>query len=200
MIEMVAVMTIGMIMLAISVISIVPVLRTARTDTAASYVLNEMRHTRERAIDERREYRMTFVTNGVSPFATINVFQGNTTPPPAAPVLVFTLDNSINLPFDLRFIPPNPTPPAAPDGQLCGQGLAINFTMTGAACGSSPTLIFNPDGSITDVAGGFANGVIFMARQGEPRSTRAVSFFGATGRTKGWRMVPSGAAWAWSVQ
>lgn len=194
--EIAVVTAIIMVVLAVTIIQVVPVVRTARVDAAASYVLNDMRHTRERAVDERRKYRMTFVSNAVSPFATINVSQGNIT----AGVLVFTADNSLNLPYDLQFVAPNPAPPAAPDGQICGQSNAINFTVTGAACGTSTTLTFNPDGSITDAVGGPSNGVIYLGRPGEPLSTRAVSFFGATGRTKGWRMVQNGAGWAWSTQ
>jgi hypothetical protein len=169
-------------------------------DTAAAYVLNEIRHTRERAIDERRKYQVTFVTNVASPFGTIRVFQGNINTAAAPPVLVYTPDNSLNLPYDVRFLAPNPAPPAAPDGQSCGQNSAIDFTVTNAACGSSATLTFNPDGSITDTLGGPASGAIYMGRPGEPFSTRAVSFFGATGQTKAWRMVRRGAAWAWSIQ
>jgi hypothetical protein len=162
--------------------------------------LNEIRHTRERAIDERRKYQITFVTNAASPFATMNVFQGNTN---AAGVLVFTPDTmnrSLDLPYDVQFLAPNPIPPAAPDGQACGQALAIDFSVTGGACGSSTTLTFNPDGSISDVVGGATNGAIYLGRPGEPLATRAVSFFGATGQTKGWRMVKNGAAWAWGLQ
>lgn len=199
--EALIVIAIIMIGAAVALIQIGPVVRMARVDTAASYVLNEMRHTRERAIDERRKYRIAFVTNAASPFATINVFQGNINPAAAPPVLVFTLDNSINLPYDVQFLAPNPKPPAAPDGQICGQSSGIDFSVTGAACGSSATLTFNPDGSITDVLGAPASGAIYIGRPADPLSTRAVSFFGATGTAKLWRMVPNGpGSWAWSVQ
>ncbi|HEY6305248.1 MAG TPA: prepilin-type N-terminal cleavage/methylation domain-containing protein [Candidatus Angelobacter sp.] len=205
-VELLIVIAISMIMAAVAITQIGPALRTARVDTAASYVLNEMRHTRERAVDERRQYQITFVTNSASPFATINVFQGNINALAVPPVLVFTLNydginNSITLPYDLQFLAPNPAPPVAPDAQFCGQGSAIDFTVTNAPCGSSTTLTFNPDGSITDLAGNPANGVIYMGRTADPFATRAVSFFGATGRTKLWRMVNNGAGtWAWSVQ
>jgi type II secretory pathway pseudopilin PulG len=200
MVEVLIVMVIMIIGVSVSIVQIGPVVKTARVDTAASYVLNEIRHTRERAIDERRKYRITFVTNAASPFATMNVFQGNLN---AAGVLVFTPDTinrSLSLPYDLQFLAPNPAPATAPDGQLCGQNPAIDFSVTGAACGSSTTLTFNPDGSISDVVGNPASGAIYMGRPGEPLATRAVSFFGATGQTKGWRMVAQGATWAWSIQ
>jgi prepilin-type N-terminal cleavage/methylation domain-containing protein len=200
-IEVLIVIAIIMIGAAVAIIQIGPVVRMARVDTAASYVLNEMRHTRERAIDERRKYQIMFVTNAASPFGTIRVFQGNINAAAAPPVLVYTLDNSLDLPYDVRFRAPNPAPPVAPDGQtICGQGSAIDFSVTNAACGSSATLTFNPDGSITDIAGAPASGAIYLGRPAEPFSTRAVSFFGATGQTKGWRMVPNGAAWMWSIQ
>jgi type II secretory pathway pseudopilin PulG len=196
--EAIVVVAIIMVGISVSIVAISSVALTARDDAAAAYVLNAMRHTRERAIDERRQYQIVFVTNAVSPFATINIFQGNTN---AFGALVFTLDttNSVNLPYDMQFLAPNPTPPTAPGGQLCGQGLPIDFSVTGAACGSSTILTFKPDGSINDVFGAVTNGTIFL-RRSEPLSTRAVSFFGATGQTKGWRMVRNGAVWAWSVQ
>jgi type II secretory pathway pseudopilin PulG len=200
MVELLVVMAIMIIGSTVAVISVGPVVKTARVDNAAAYVLNEMRHTRERAIDERRKYQITFVTNAASPFATMNVFQGNLN---AAGLVVYTADTmspSLSLPYDLQFLAPNPAPPFAPDAQACGQNPAIDFSVTGAACGSSATLTFNPDGSITDIAGGPASGTIYMGRPGEPLATRAVSFFGATGQTKGWRMVQNGGAWRWSIQ
>jgi type II secretory pathway pseudopilin PulG len=208
MIEVVVVCAIIVTIAIFALIQIGPVLRNARVDTAASNVLNLMRNTREHAIDERRKYQLTFVINATSPFATMNVLQGNTVVTAAGPVLQFAVDPvtpsntpTISLPFDMHFLAPNPAPAAAPDGQVCGQGSAIEFSVTGGACGSSTTLTFNPDGSITSGLGGFADGVIYMGRPGEPRATRAVSFFGATGRTKGWRMVANGPGlWTWSTQ
>jgi prepilin-type N-terminal cleavage/methylation domain-containing protein len=200
MVEVLIVIAIILIVSVVAVVQIGPVARNARVDTAASYVLNEMRHTRERAIDERRKYQITFATSLVTPFATMNVFQGNTNTAVVTPVLVFTADSSISLPFDLHFQAPNPKPATAPDG-LCSQSNAIDFTVTGApGCGTDTTLTFNPDGSITDAVGGLSSGVIYMGRPNDPLATRAVSFFGATGRTKGWRMVTSGATWIWSIQ
>lgn len=191
-----------------ALVQIGPVVRNARVDTAASNVLNLMRNTREHAIDERRKYQITFVTNATSPYATMNVLQGNVVVTAGGPVLQFAVDPvapsntpTISLPFDMHFLAPNPAPGAAPDAQLCGQGAAIEFSVSGGACGSSTVLTFNPDGSITSGLGGFADGVIYLGRPAEPLATRAVSFFGATGRTKGWRMVPNGpGVWKWSTQ
>lgn len=197
-IEVLIVVAISVVVAAIAIIQIGPVLSTARVDAAAGYVLNEIRHTRERAIDERRKYQITFVINATTPFATMNVFQGNTN---AAGALVYTADSSLSLPYDMQFLAPIPAPPTAPDGQACGQTLAINFSVTGGACGTNATLTFHPDGSMTSGLGGYADGAIYMGRPGQPLSTRAVSFYGATGRTKGWRMTQATAAtWVWSIQ
>jgi prepilin-type N-terminal cleavage/methylation domain-containing protein len=200
-VEAIVVVAIIVVIASVAIIQMGPVVSNARVDSAAAFVLNVMRHTRERAIDERREYQVTFVSNATIPFATMNVFQGNIVATKAGPTLTFTADSTLTLPWDMRFMVPNPAPPAAPDGQLCGQGSAINFSVTGAACAASTTLTFHPDGSITSGLGGYADGVIYMGRPGQPLATRAVSFFGATGRTKGYRMINNGAgAWAWSIQ
>jgi prepilin-type N-terminal cleavage/methylation domain-containing protein len=204
MVEVVVVLAIMVIVATIALITLAPALRSSHADSAASYTLNAMRHTRERAIDERRKYQITFVTNGAAPFAQITILQGNTIVTANGPQLQYAVDLTtpgVSLPNDMHFRAPSPAPPAAPDGQACGQSAAIDFSVTGGACGASTTLTFNPDGSITSGLGGFADGVIYMGRPGDPLATRAVSFFGATGRTKGWRMVGAGAgAWKWSMQ
>jgi type II secretory pathway pseudopilin PulG len=204
MVEAIVVCAIIAIVSAIAVIQIGPTLRNARVDTAASYALNLVRHTRERAIDERRKYQIKFVGSTTKPYATMNVFQGNDVATVNGIALQFTADTltpTLSLPSDMRFLAPNPAPAAAPDAQVCGQSLAIDFTVTGGACGTSSTLTFNPDGSITSGLGGYADGVIYLGRIGDPQATRAISFFGATGRTRGWRMVKSGpGTWAWSTQ
>jgi len=204
-VETVVTLAIIVTVASIAVIQIGPVVRTARVNTAAAYVLDEVRHTRERAIDERRRYRITFNSNAKSPFATMQVFQGNLN---AAGALVYTPDSTLSLPFDMQFLAPvNPVPPAAPDG-ICSQANPIDFA-EGTACGEFTTITLNPDGSITDPGpnnipqgtGNLLNGVIYMGRPSDPLATRAVSFFGATGRTKGWRMIPTtGGTWAWSIQ
>lgn len=213
-VEALVVIVIIVVIASVAIIQIGPALRTARVDTAAAYVLNAIRHTRERAIDERRKYLMTFAVSKTVPFATITVQQGNLN---AAGVLVFIPDpvepNGLTLPFDMQFLAPGAVPvspaPAAPPDGLCTGAFAIDFTVTSAsgACGSSQTIAFYPDGSITDTSGaptgltfgGPSNGVIYISRANEPLAMRAVSFFGATGRTKGWRLVPATATtWRWS--
>lgn len=200
-IEAVVVVAITITIASVAIIQMGPVISNARVDSAAAFVLNAMRHARERAIDERRQYQITFVVNPTIPFATMNVFQGNTIATAAGPTLTFTPDSTLTLPFDMRFMVPNPAPATAPDGQLCGQSAPINFSVTGSACATSSTLTFHPDGSITSGLGGYADGVIYMGRPGTPLATRAISFFGATGRTKGYRMINGAAgSWVWSIQ
>ena len=205
-IELLFVIAITVVIAAIAIMQIGPVLRTARVNTAAAYVLNEIRHTRERAIDERRKYQIKFTSNVVPPFATMQVFQGNTN---AAGALIYTPEpNILSLPYDMRFLAPIAPKPAVPPDGICGGTTAIDLTQ-GAACDLSTTITLNPDGSITDPGpaglppgpGGLSSGVIYLGRPGDRQATRAISFFGATGRTKGWSMVQTGAAtWVWSSQ
>ena len=60
-VELVVVVGIGLIVAAIALFNILPSLKKSRADTAQELVLGEMRRAHERAIDERRIYRLTFV-------------------------------------------------------------------------------------------------------------------------------------------
>jgi prepilin-type N-terminal cleavage/methylation domain-containing protein len=68
--------------------------------------------------------------------------------------------------------------PDTPDS--FGNGSAVNF-------GAAATIRFGSDGMLIDPAGNPINGSIFLSIRGEPRSARAVTIMGATGRIRGYR-------------
>src|SRR5260370_38962051 len=60
-VEMVVVIAIILIVSATAVFNILPLLKKSKADAAQELVLGEMRRAHERAIDDRRIYRFTFV-------------------------------------------------------------------------------------------------------------------------------------------
>jgi hypothetical protein len=74
----------------------------------------------------------------------------------------------------------------------------FGYLPSGAGGGSS-TIVFMPDGSVRDTAGGCAglgnynSGVIYMTRAADPiYSSRAITVWGTTGRIRGWRLNNQG--------
>jgi len=49
-----------------------------------------------------------------------------------------------------------------------------------------------PDGSAHDVNGNLNSGIVYVARNGDLYSSRAITLYGATGRIRGWRLLSSG--------
>ena len=75
-----------------------------------------------------------------------------------------------------------------PDGFGTGQH-AIDFSIDYGGQGTA--IYFQPDGSAQDANGRINNGIMYLARTGEIYSTRAITLYGATGRTRGWRLLPN---------
>jgi|SRR5581483_2095537 len=188
-IEMMIVILIVVILIGAAIIQIKPILIASRCDAAASYTLNEIRLARERAIDERRLMRITFT----APQTILMEYQFTDPVSHATSFLPVTLQTGqagagiITLPYDLQFIPP-PTAPGTPPDSIGAQNNTFDFFCAGTACAGTP-LYFNPDGSIVNVNNDPVQGVVYMARTGDPLSARAVSFFGPTGRAKAWRFL-----------
>ncbi len=60
--------------------------------------------------------------------------------------------------------------------------------------------MFMPDGSARDVNGNLNSGILYLARNGDLYSSRAVTLYGATGRIRGWRLLRFGGAPKWFQQ
>src|SRR5260370_34597287 len=82
-VEMVVVIAIILIVSATAVFNILPLLKKSKADAAQELVLGEMRRAHERAIDDRRIYRLTFVAP-----QTIQLEVG--TPPTFQPTITAT--------------------------------------------------------------------------------------------------------------
>jgi len=60
--------------------------------------------------------------------------------------------------------------------------------------------MFWPDGSARDTSGNLNSGIIYVARDGDLYSSRAITVYGASGRIRGWRLIGSAASPQWLEQ
>ena len=60
--------------------------------------------------------------------------------------------------------------------------------------------MFLPDGSAHDLLGNLNNGILYLARNGDLYSSKAITVFGSTGRVRGWRLVSQAGAATWIEQ
>jgi type II secretory pathway pseudopilin PulG len=197
--EMTVVVLITMVVMAITFVTTQPLLKQAHVNSAYDTTMMALRNYRSRAITERRRYIVAFTGPQTITISTWGV--GSPVAP--APVVVSTL----NLPNDVQFMVQAGIPSTAatvPDGFGIG-AVPIDFGQ-GLGVGSLNYVMFMPDGSSQDMSnpgGGSGNlnsGVIYLGRNNELLSMRAISVFGATGRIRGWRLLNGGGGPQWTQQ
>ena len=182
MIELVVVVSIILIITAISITQLRPNLQNARVDAAMRQVLETMRQAREFAVANRRYVQLSFPANN-----QLQITQLNTLTPGAgginpvldtvtlSPPLVFTVDGM----------------PDTPDAY--GNANAIEFESV--ANGPVGGMVFQSDGEFLDGATFLPiNGTVFLGITGQQSTARAVTVLGTTGRVRGWK---SNGATAW---
>lgn len=192
--EMMTVVSIILIMAAITFVSMIPLLKQQRVTNAYNIAMSAMRLARDNAVSQRTSYSVTFTKTATS--GSVQV----------APTLTGGFQGSQNtttyqLPTDVSFDAESQlasTPP--PDGY--GSGLAaidFGYTASGTGTGGQTVIYFCPDGSAQDAAGGagqcagnWSGGVLYIARPGELMSSRALTIWGGTGRIRGWRLYSNG--------
>src|ERR1700730_957351 len=180
-VELVVVVAIGLIVAAIALFNILPSLKKSRADTAQELVLGEMRRAHERAIDERRIYRLTFVapqTIQLEVGTPVNL-QARITGSAAA---FAQAQPPRVLPQTIQFAAVAGIP-VVPDGFGAG-ATAIDFDVDNG--GGQNQIYFQPDGRALDAQNRLNNGVVYIAEPTQLLSSRAVSLYGSTGRAKGW--------------
>jgi prepilin-type N-terminal cleavage/methylation domain-containing protein len=197
MVELSVVVLIILILVAVALVNMVPTVQTSRANAGMELVLGEMRRAHERAIDERRIYRVTFVAPNqiqldVGQVANVASTITGTTPAftPAQPTLT--------LPDGIQFTCIGGIPTGAgtvPDG--LGSGVnAIDFDLANGGGGTQ--IYFQPDGRALDGANRLNDGVVYLAQPGNLYSSRAVTMFGSTGRSKGWKLATLSGAAGWT--
>jgi Tfp pilus assembly protein FimT len=197
MVEMTVVVAIIFVLIGIALVNIVPSLHGSKANAGLEMVLGELRRAHERAIDERRIYRVTF-----APPQTIQVDVGQvavigSTITGSAPVFV-QAQPPMTLPTGLQFVTVAGIPTTAattPDGFGSG-AQAIDFDVANG--GGANQIYFQPDGRALDAANRLNDGVVYVAEPNNLSSSRAVSLFGSTGRAKGWTLMNNGGAYRWN--
>jgi prepilin-type N-terminal cleavage/methylation domain-containing protein len=193
-IELMVTLMIFLVAAAILGMSVQPALKETRVTAAYNTTLGVLRQARDTAIGERQTYYVTF-SNAAVP-NTASITQG------ATGVIVSTY----TLPTDVSYnvLPKFPTSqtvfPMTPDAFGVG-GTAIDFDQ-GVAAGAKNVIYFLPDGSAQDANGNINNGVIYVVRQADYYSAKALTVWGATGRLRGWRMdqQPATGTYYWRQQ
>jgi prepilin-type N-terminal cleavage/methylation domain-containing protein len=197
--EMMIVVAIGVIVSAITFISLQPLLKQAHVNSAYDTTLMALRNNRARAITERTRYIVAFTAPGTITISTWGVGA----PIAPAPVVVSTL----SLPSDIQFMVQAGVPstaPTVPDGFGVG-AIPIDFGQ-GLGAGSLNYVMFMPDGTSQDQSnpgGGNGNpnsGVIYLGKPNDLWSMRAITVFGTTGRIRGWRLMNQGGGPQWQQQ
>ncbi len=185
-IEMMITVTIILIVSGVAFLGIQPALRASRVNAGYNITLGAIRQARDYAVAQRQQYSITF-SNAAVPNTIVITQTGNG-----------NVVDTYTLPTDVTFnTPPGiPVAPSTPDGFGAG-ATAIDFDQA-IAGGIKTTIYFLPDGSGQDVAGNINNGVIYVARSnGELFSSHAITFWGATGRIRGWKLAQNGGPVYW---
>ena|ERR1700757_4957884 len=184
--ELIITIAIGMVMAGVTILALSPLFKQSHVDAAYDTTLSVVRSYRSQSISQSKRYIITFTPPG-----TITVqYWGVGVPVSPAPVTVATY----TLPQDIEFAVQAGFPTNAPDGMGNGS-TAIDFDQ-GMGLGSQNYIMFMPDGSSQDTLGNYNSGVLYLTRQGDLYSSRAISVFGTTGRVRGWRLYDtSGNTW-----
>jgi len=204
--EMMIVICVLMIVGGIGFMALQPALKDAKVNQAFESAMMPLRVARQRAIAERKQY---IVCYGIAaPPAAITPIA-----PTAQSIQIFLWDvgtalsaatqvTAVTLPIDINFqvLPGLPNGPATvPDG-FGSAVTAIDFDQNVAGGGIKNQVMFMPDGSAHDVNGNLNSGIVYVARNGDLYSSRAITLYGATGRVRGWRLLNSGGGPKWFQQ
>lgn len=175
MIELVVVLSIILIITAVSITQLRPNLQNARIDAAMREVVESFRQAREFSISHRRYVQVTFPANNqlqMVQLNTLTVGAGGVNP------ILDTVTLSPPLIFNLAGMPDTP------DG--CGTVNPIVFEcITNGPVGG---MVFQSDGELVDGTTFLPiNGSVFMGFPGQQSTARAVTVLGTTGRVRGWK-------------
>lgn len=205
--EMMIVIAIGLTMAGVTVMAMMQLFTKSHVDRAYDTTLSAIRTYRNLAIAQSNRYILIPTAPG-----TITVEFWAYVPPPGvspAPTWVST----INLPPDVTFTTalaalPSPGPDSIGTGN---NPIYFQNTMTGVTDNCSvvvagePCIVFYPDGSVQDDAGNYISGILYLQQSGLSGSatllsSRAIDFWGTTGRVRGWRLYQPGGVNTWYQQ
>jgi type II secretory pathway pseudopilin PulG len=204
--EMMIVICVLMIVGGIGFMALQPALKDAKVNQAFESAMMPLRVARQRAIAERKQYIVCYgiapppaaLTPIVPTAQSIQIFRWDV----GTALSAATQVTAVNLPIDINFqvLPGLPNGPATvPDG-FGSAVTAIDFDQNVAGGGIKNQVMFMPDGSAHDVNGNLNSGIVYVSRNGDLYSSRAITLYGATGRIRGWRLLSSGGGPKWFQQ
>jgi prepilin-type N-terminal cleavage/methylation domain-containing protein len=180
MMELLIVVSIVLIVTAISITQLKPNLQNARIDAAMREVLETFRHAREYSIANRRYVKVTFPANN-----QVQLTQLNTLTPGAGGInpVLDTVTLAPPLIFQLVGMPVTPDD-APPSGCSTLAPIVFECISNGPVGG----MVFQSDGELLDGATFLPiNGTVFLGVTGQQSTARAVTVLGTTGRVRGWK-------------
>jgi type II secretory pathway pseudopilin PulG len=163
-----------MIVMGMAIINFGSVIPNAKADSAMDQMLYQLRSARARAIAHRREVQITFVGNNQLTIAELAAVGA---PPP--PTTVSFEGGAKYMVFNGGAT--GGTVPDIPAPYNFGNAAPIYF---GGIGGGPPVMKFTTNGSFIDGGNTLLNGTVFIGINGNPRTARAVSVLGATGRIR----------------
>jgi len=208
-VEMMITIAIIIIIAAISVMTLMPLLKQQHVINAYDTTLSVMRQARDCAVGQRTAYSMTFSTT-----ATPNTITVASVAPSSgtANLTGISCAGTYQLPTDTQFLAQTGLPitaATAPDNYYNSslQAVDLGYAANGYTSGVQ-TVYFCPDGSAQNAQDGTGNcsgswdgGVVYIAQSGNLLSSRALTLWGGTGRIHGWRLYPlSGGGYQWVRQ
>jgi type II secretory pathway pseudopilin PulG len=174
-IEGVVVISVIMILSAIAILGFGSALRNAKSDQAMDALVSQLRAARELAISHRCEVQVQFV--GSNQITTTEIWLAGTPPPPATVSLEGGATYQI-----FATVPDTP--------MAFGNSSAVYFE---GISGGPPLMKFTTTGAFVDAGNTFVNGTVFVGITGQPRTARAITILGATGRVRQYHW--DGTAW-----
>lgn len=142
----------------------------AKSDSATEFTLRAITVARDRAVAERRNIELTFVTPNRIRLERQEVNSAGATTGK-------TVLSEVILEGGQQFVKFSGIPDT-PDA--FGSGTPITF-------GGTPPVMFTSDGSLVDTAGDIVNGTVLVGVANQPMTARAVTIFGVSGLTRAWK-------------
>lgn len=148
-----------------SVITLTRVLPQKRADSALQFLQLQLLQAHQNAMDQRRNYQVTFQGSNELLIQRINLDSSRTTMA------------DYFLPYGATYSYFS-TLPDTPD--RLGNTQAVNFN-------GGNSIVFISDGTMADAGGNFCNGTVFVGINANTVTARAVTVMGATSRIRAYR-------------
>jgi Tfp pilus assembly protein FimT len=142
--------------------------RTAAADGEMQRIVATLRGARDLAVSSRRNVLVAFPSRQLTVAREERGATGAVTG--TTPITTLTLEGG----FDYRLLGVPDTPDAF-------------GTVSATYFAAASSVLFTPEGDLVDQTSDPVNGTLFIGRQGEPSSARAITVLGVTGLVTGYR-------------